>query len=101
METLAVIRDIAIIFLALLNIIFMAILVIIAIQAWRLVRYLMRELPEFAGAARQTLTRVEGTADFLGTTAARPAIKAAGFAAALQSFFRALASGRGGVRMVR
>lgn len=93
-ETVAVIRDLAIIILTILNIVLISILVFIAIQVWRLVQYVRRELPTLAGTARQTLTTVEGTADFLGTAVAKPAIQAISLTVAAQRFLRVLALDR-------
>ena len=93
-ETLAVIRDLSIIILAVLNIALIAVLLFVAIQVWRLIRLVMREFPEFLGIARQTLAKVEGTTDFVGTTVARPAIAVFGFIAAIRRFFHILALGQ-------
>jgi hypothetical protein len=92
-ETIALIRDIAVIFLALLNIALIAVLLVIAILIWRLVRMLSREAPEFLDKAKQMTTTVQGTVDFVGSTVARPAISAAAFLAAIQRFLRVLALG--------
>jgi hypothetical protein len=93
-ETVAVIRDLAIIILTILNIVLISILVFIAIQVWRLVRYVRRELPTLAGTARQALTTVEGTTDFLGTAVAKPAIRAISLTVAARRFLRVLALDR-------
>ncbi len=91
---LAVIRDLAIIILAILNIALIAVLLFIAIIVWRLFRYFNREIPSFVEIAKGTLTRVEGTTDFVGTTVARPAIGAVSFLAAVQRFLRVMTSPR-------
>ncbi len=93
-ETLAVIRDLAIIILAILNIALISVLLFIAIMAWRLFRYFTREIPTFVDVAKGALTRVEGTTDFVGTTVARPAIGAVSFLVAVQRFLRVLTSSR-------
>ncbi len=93
-ETLAVIRDLAIVVLAILNIVLIAVLVFIALQVWRLVRYLRHELPGVAETAKRTLTSVEGTADFVGSAVARPAIEAISFTVAARRFLRVLTRGR-------
>ncbi len=97
-ETLAVIRDLAVIILAILNIVLVTILVIIAYFIWRLVKAIRRELPALANTARETLTTVEGTTDFLGTAVARPAIDAIGFFAAARRFLRVLTLSRSAQR---
>ncbi len=93
-ETLAVIRDLSIIILALLNIALIVVLLFIALQVYRLVRLVMREFPEFVGIAKNTLVKVEGTTDFVGTTVAGRAIAVAGFVAAIRRFLRILTLGQ-------
>jgi hypothetical protein len=83
----AVIRDFAVILLALLNIVLIAIMVVIAWQLWRLVKVAQRELPQFVGTAKETLTTVQGTTAFLGAEVAKPAIGALSFVAAVRRFF--------------
>jgi hypothetical protein len=93
-EIVAVIRDIAVILIALLDIVLLGLLVFIVFQVWRLVKAIRRELPVLSTTVRQTLTTVEGTTDFLGTTVARPAIDVVGFGVAASRFLRILARGR-------
>jgi hypothetical protein len=92
-ETIAVIRDIAVIFLAILNILLIAVLLVIAILIYRLIRMLSREMPEFIDKAKQMTTTAQGTADFVGSTVARPAISVAAFMSGVQRFLRVLAVG--------
>jgi hypothetical protein len=93
LETIAVIRDIAIIFLALLNIALIAVLLFIAIIVWRLFRMLSREAPELIDKAKQMTTTAQGTVDFVGTTVARPAITAAAILSGAGRFIRIVARG--------
>lgn len=93
METIAVIRDIAIILLALLNIVLIAVLVVIAFLVWRLIRMVSREAPEFIDKAKQMTTTAQGTVDFVGSSVARPAISISAFLAGAQRFLRILALG--------
>ena len=93
METIAVIRDLAIILLALLNIVLIAVLVVIAFLIYRLIRMVSREAPEFIDKAKQMTTTAQGTADFVGSTVARPAITITAFLAGAQRFLQVLAMG--------
>ncbi len=93
METIAVIRDIAIILLALLNIVLIAVLIVIAFLIWRLIRMVSREAPEFVDKAKQMTTTAQGTVDFFGSSVARPAITVTAFFAAVQRFLQVLALG--------
>ena len=93
METIAVIRDLAIILLALLNIVLIAVLVVIAFLIYRLIRMVSREAPEFVDKAKQMTTTAQGTVDFVGSTVARPAITIAAFLAGAQRFLQVLAMG--------
>jgi hypothetical protein len=95
-ETIAVIRDLAIILLALLNIVLIAILVVIAFLVYRLIRVVSREAPEFIDKAKQMTTTAQGTVDFVGSTVARPAISITAFLAGLQRFLNVIAVGNRG-----
>ena len=93
METIAVIRDIAVIFLAILNILLIAVLLVTAFLIYRLVRKISRDMPEFIDKAKQMTTTAQGTVEFVGTTVAKPAIDVAAFLAAVQRFLYVLALG--------
>ena len=91
---LATIRDIAIIFVALLDIVLLAILILIAFAAWKLLSMVRTELPPVVGSVKKTATTVEGTADFITTTAAMPLIRTVSLLFAVSRFLQVLI-GRG------
>lgn len=87
------IRDVAIILLALLNIALITVLIVIALQVWKLVRIIAKEVPELTERAKDTATTVQGTTDFLGSTIAKPLIQLASFFAGVNRFFSTLVGG--------
>jgi hypothetical protein len=89
LETVALIRDIAIILLAVLNIVLLVVAVIIALILFKLAKYVSREFPPIVQTVQQTLKTVQGTAEFVGETAVKPAIGAAGATASYREFLRA------------
>jgi hypothetical protein len=91
----ATLRDLAIIFIALLDIILLALLVAIAYGLWRLVDTIRSELPPVIGSVKKTATTVEGTADFVSTTATMPLIRAVSLLFATTRFFQVLLSRTG------
>jgi len=90
------IRDIAIIIVALFDIILLALLIAIAFIVWRLLKTLLAEIPPVIGSAKRTTTTVEGTVDFMSTTAARPLIRAVSLLYATTRFVQILFTRRGG-----
>ena len=89
---LANIRDIAIIFIAILDIVLMLILVVIAYVILRLLLLVRSEVIPIFGAVKKTTTTVEGTTDFISTTVARPLIRAVALVFATTRFFQVLLS---------
>ena len=87
---LATIRDIAIIFMALADIILLALLALIAYAGWRIVTMIRTELPPVVGSVKKTATTVEGTTDFITTTAAMPLIRAVSLVFAATRFMQVL-----------
>ena len=94
---IATIRDIAIILIAFLDIILLLLLAAIAFGVWRLIGLVRSELPPVIGSVKKTATTVEGTADFVSTTAAMPLIRSVSLIFAVTRFFQVLL-GRGGSR---
>jgi hypothetical protein len=92
--TLAGIRDVVIIFMGLADIVLIAALAAIAIILWRILVMLKKEIPPVVGSVKRTVTTVEGTADFVSTTAALPLIRAVSLVFAVTRFVRVL-FGRG------
>ncbi len=93
METIAVIRDLAIILLALLNIVLIGVLVVIAFLIYRLIRMVSREAPGFIDKAKEMTTTAQGTVDFVGSSVARPAITITAFFVGVQRFLQVLTLG--------
>lgn len=91
---LATIRDIAIILIALLDIVLLVLLAAIAFVAWKLLSMIRTELPPVVGSVKKTATTVEGTTDFITTTAAMPLIRAVSLLFATSRFLQVLI-GRG------
>lgn len=87
---MATIRDLAIIIVAIFDILLLAILIVIAFVAWRLLSTIRSELPPLIGSVKRTATTVEGTADFVSTTAAMPLIRAVSLVFAVTRFVQVL-----------
>jgi hypothetical protein len=92
---ISTLRDLAIIFLALLDIILLALLVAIAYGIWRLIDMFRSELPPVIGSVKKTATTVEGTADFVSTTTTMPLIRAVSLLFAATRFVQVLLSRSG------
>ncbi len=87
---LAAIRDVAIILIAILDIVLLALLVLIAFTIWRLITLLRGEIPPILGSVKKTATTVEGSTDFITTTAALPLIRAVSLVFATTRFLQVL-----------
>ena len=92
--TLAGIRDVVIILMGVADIILLGLLALIAFALWRIFQLLRREIPPVVGSVKRTVTTVEGTADFVSSTAALPLIRAVSLVFATTRFVRVL-FGRG------
>jgi hypothetical protein len=91
---LSTLRDLAIIFIALLDILLLAFLVAIAFALWRLIELLRAQVPPVMSSVQRTATTVEGTADFVSTTAATPLIRGVSLLYAVTRFLQVLLGGR-------
>ena len=89
---LGTIRDIAIILVAVLDIVLLALLAAIAFILWRLFLTVRAEVPPLIGSVKRTATTVEGTADFVTTTAAMPIIRFVSLIFAMTRFVQVLFS---------
>ncbi len=87
METVALIRDIALILLAVIAIALLFALLVISISLYRKVAPLVDQ-------ARATMHTVQGTSTFLAETAVRPVIRAVAFAAGVSRVFNFLLTRR-------
>lgn len=83
---LETIRDLSIIFLALLNIILILMLIVLVFVVLRLLRQLQREIPTLLDPVKRTLTTVEGTTSFVSKTTVTPVIRASATVAAVSRF---------------
>jgi hypothetical protein len=92
-EVLAIIRDVAIIIIAILDIILLSILAVIAFMAWRLFASVKGDVPELLDRAKETATTVKGTTDFVSDRAVKPIIRVAAFFAAVSRFIAVLFRG--------
>lgn len=92
---LATLRDIAIIIVAVLDIVLLLLLVFIAFVVWKILALFRTEILPVVEGVKRTVTTVEGTTDFVSTTAAMPLIKAVSLVFAATRFVQVLLS-RGG-----
>ncbi|NIN64813.1 MAG: hypothetical protein GTO63_08955 [Anaerolineae bacterium] len=94
MSTVAVIRDIAIIVLAVESLIVGALLIVLILQLRGLTRMLQDEVQPILESARETATTVRGTTVFVSDKFVKPLISAAGYASAANRVISVLARGR-------
>lgn len=85
---------IAVIIVAIWNLILLTLLILIAFAVWRLLAIVRADLPPILGSVRRTATTAEGTADFVSTTAVTPLIRAVSLLFAVTRFLQVLFSGR-------
>ena len=90
MSPIVVIRDIAIIVLALESLIIGALLILLIIQMRGLTVMLREEIQPILESAQETVTTVRGTTVFISDTFVKPLIKAAGYASAANRVMRVL-----------
>jgi hypothetical protein len=86
-------RDIAIIFLAIINIIWLLILCIIGFVLLRLFLQVKGKVPELMDTANATARSVKGTTEFVGETVVTPMIRVTALVAGLLKFFSVLFGG--------
>ena len=91
---LETIRDVAIILIAILDIILLALLAAIAFLAWRLFVQVKGQVPELLDKGKETLVSVKGTTEFVSERAVTPVIRIAAFFAAVSRFFAVLFGGQ-------
>ncbi|MCL5961639.1 MAG: hypothetical protein M1358_20400 [Chloroflexi bacterium] len=83
---LETIRDIAIIFLAVVNTILLLLLVILVFLLLKLVKQIQGEVPVVFDKVKRTLNTVEGTTEFIGKTTVMPIIRVSSAMAAASRF---------------
>lgn len=95
LSVLTDVRDVAIIVVAIFDIVLLATLVAIAFVILRLLLVLRAEVLPVLGTVKRTTTTVEGTTDFVSTTVAKPLIRFTALVFAISRFVQVLL-GRGG-----
>jgi hypothetical protein len=83
-ETVSRIRDVFLIFMALLSLLIGFALVILMIQVASLINLLQNEVRPILQATTETVNNLRGTAEFLGENVVQPVIKLNGYLAGLQ-----------------
>lgn len=95
LSVLTDVRDVAIIVVAIFDIVLLATLVAITFVILRLLLVLRAEVLPVLGTVKRTTTTVEGTTDFVATTVAKPLIRFTALVFAISRFVQVLL-GRGG-----
>ncbi len=95
MSTVAIIRDIAIIVLAVESLVVGALLIVLILQMRGLTRMLQEEVQPILESARETATTVRGTTVFVSDTFVKPLINAIGYASAANRVLSVLARMKG------
>lgn len=83
-ETVSRIRDIFLIFMALLSLLIGFALVVLIVQITSLINLLQNEVRPILNATTETVNNLRGTAEFLGENVVQPVIKLNGYLAGLQ-----------------
>ncbi len=94
MSGVALIRDIAIILLAVESLVIGAILIVRARQIRGLTKMLEEEIQPILESTKETATTVRGTTVFLSNTFVKPLINAVGYASAANRVMSVLARGK-------
>lgn len=89
-----VVITIAVIIVAIWNLALLTFLILIAFLLWKILGIVRTDLPPILGSVRRTTTTVEGTADFVSTTAVTPLVRAVSLVFAVTRFIQVLLSGR-------
>lgn len=92
---LVLVRDIAIIILAIESLLIGLFLIILIWQIRGLTRFLQDELQPIMDSATETVTTIRGTTVFLSDNVASPLIRVASFAAGVNRLLQTLRRGKG------
>ena len=92
-DVIAVIRDIAIIIVALLDIVILGIVAVLAFMGFRFFLKVRAATPDLIDTSKSTLTEVKGTADFVVDTVVTPLIRIIAVVSAVWRFFAVLFGG--------
>jgi hypothetical protein len=87
-----VVRDIAIVFVAVSTFLIGLVVIVLAIELWVLIKVLREELQPLLRSMNDTASTVRGTTEFVSENVVSPVIKVAGFTAAVRSVVRDLTS---------
>jgi hypothetical protein len=93
-DAIAVVRDVAIILIAVLDIAILAILALLAYLGLRLFLKLKAATPDLLDLSKSTLTEVKGTTDFVADTIVTPLIRIVAVASAVSRFVAVLFGGQ-------
>jgi len=94
MSGVALIRDIAIILLAVESLVIGAVLIVLVLQIRGLTKMLEEEVQPILESTKETATTVRGTTVFLSNTFVKPLINAVGYASAANRVMSVLARGK-------
>lgn len=86
-------RDIAIVVLAIINIIWLLILCTIGFVVFKLFMQVKGKVPEVMDTATSTARSIKGTTEFVGETVVTPMIRVSALVAGLLKFFAVLFGG--------
>ena len=98
MSGVALIRDIAIILLAVESLVIGVVLIVLALQIRGLTKMLEEEIEPILESTKETATTVRGTTVFLSNTFVKPMINAVGYASAANRVVSVLARGKRRIR---
>jgi len=94
MSGVALVRDIAIILLAVESLVIGGILIVLVLQIRSLTKMLEEEVQPILESTKETATTVRGTTVFLSDTFVKPLINAVGYASAANRVMSVLARGK-------
>lgn len=95
---MTIVRDVAIIVLAIESIIIGILLGVLTIQVYKLVKMLREEVEPMLEATQETVGTVRGTVAFLSEHLVSPVVNAAGYVSGLRQAAKTLAGFRSGGR---
>jgi hypothetical protein len=91
---IAILRDIAIIIVATIDIVILGTLAVLTVMGYRYFLRVRAATPDLIERSRSTLTEVKGTTDFVLDTAVTPLIRILAVVSALQRFIAVLFGGQ-------
>jgi hypothetical protein len=94
-NALVVVRDIAIILLAVESLVIGFLLLLLSIQIRSLAKMLEEEVKPILESANETLRTVRGTTSFVSATVVAPLVRVASFASAMRGVIKALRRAKG------